>query len=560
MITASRSDTHFNIAARLVETAQRMPKAPAVIVPKGRDNQGRRQYATYTFEELNCDSDRLASSLVAWGMPRRARLALMVRPGFDFISLVFALFKAGAVQILIDPGMGRRSLLKCLDEAEPEGFIAIPLVHAVRSLLPGRYPRARWNVTVGRRWWWAGPTLQELRNDPERLPEMVAADADDPAAIIFTSGSTGPPKGVLYQHRNFIGQVDQIRDRYGIEPGGVDLACFPLFALFNSAMGVTTVIPEMDATRPAQVDPRNILEAIRDCGVTQSFASPAVWNRVGLYCQQHGMKIAGLKRVFSAGAPVPAHVLERMTNCLDAGSEIHTPYGATEALPVASIAASEVLGETSQRTSQGGGVCVGRNFPGISWKVIDIVDGPINSLVDVPEVSAGTIGELIVRGEVVTREYVGRPELTALAKINDGRDVWHRMGDVGYFDDQQRFWFCGRMSHRVVTPQGTMFTIPCEAIFNNHSAIFRSALVGVGPRGNQRPVIVLEPWPEHFPRNRAQRRQLLEEIRALAKNHSLTESIDDFLLRRSLPVDIRHNAKIFREKLAVWAATRLCAR
>ncbi len=401
-------------------------------------------------------------------------------------------------------------------------------------------------------------TLDELaeRGDPNSSPLVVAAA--DPAAIIFTTGSTGPPKGVLYRHGNFFEQVSQLQEFYGIEPGEIDLPGFPLFGLFNCAMGVTTVIPDMDPTRPARVDPRNIIEAVNDWQVTQAFGSPAIWNRVGRHCEAlGGVRLPTLKRVLSAGAPVPAHVLLRMVACMASDGDVHTPYGATEALPVASIAASEVLNETSERTRHGAGVCVGRRFSGIQWKVIQIVDGPIAKLSDTVELPPGEIGELIVRGAVVTTEYATRREANRLGKILDGERVWHRMGDVGYLDDRERFWFCGRLAHRVLTAAGPMYTERCEAIFNNHAAIYRSALVGVGPAGTQRPVIICEPWPGRMPKNRRGRQRLLSELAEVGRSSPLTESIRDFFLHPSLPVDIRHNAKIFREKLAPWAARRL---
>lgn len=546
-----------NVARRLSVTAARMPDAVAIAMPRGRDANGKRQYETCTFRELEADTSRIASGLRAMGVVPGTRIALLVRPSREFISLVFALFKVGAVTILIDPGMGRKNLIQCLAEAEPEGFVAIPLVHVVRTLFKRRFPRARFNVTVGRRLFWDGLTLDEVRQRGSDSPFCHQTNADDPAAIIFTTGSTGPPKGVLYCHGNFDRQVSELGDFYKIRPGEIDLPGFPLFGLFNCALGVTTVIPDMDPTRPAQVDPRKIVEAIRDWQVTQAFGSPAIWNRVGQYCEQQQIQLPTLRRVLSAGAPVPPHVLARMKHCIAADGDVHTPYGATEALPVASIAASEVLSETQFLWAQGNGTCIGRRFPGIDWKIIAITDGPIADPAAVKELPLGQIGELIVSGPVVTREYVTRVEANAWGKIIDGPRVWHRMGDVGHLDQAGRFWFCGRMAHRVQTAEGVMFTIPCEAIFNQHPDVYRSALVGVGPPGQQQPAIVVEPWPGHMPRGRAAREKLLGELAELAHGNSLTSRIHDFLLHPSLPVDIRHNAKIFREKLAVWAAPRL---
>jgi acyl-CoA synthetase (AMP-forming)/AMP-acid ligase II len=322
-------------------------------------------------------------------------------------------------------------------------------------------------------------------------------------------------------------------------------------------MGVTAVIPDMDPSRPAQVDPAKIVEASGDWQVTQAFGSPAIWNRVGRYCQDRGIRLPTVRRVLSAGAPVPAEVLERMKACIHPDGDIHTPYGATEALPVASISASEVLGETVQQTRRGAGVCVGHRFPGIQWKVVKIVDGPIGSLDKIEELPVGEIGELIVHGAVVTREYVTRLEANALGKIADGESVWHRMGDAGYLDEQERFWFCGRVAHRVLTAAGPMYTICCEAIFNQHPDVFRSALVGVGPSGRQRPVIVLEPRPGRMPADKRAREAWLMDIRRLGRENRLTAAIDDYLLHPGFPVDIRHNVKIFREKLALWATRQV---
>ncbi|MEX2026841.1 MAG: fatty acid CoA ligase family protein, partial [Pirellulaceae bacterium] len=411
--------TITNVGLRLSETARRDPAGIAVAMPRGRDATGKRRYETLTFKQLDDDTNLIADGLAWMGVPRGSRLVLMVPPSIDFIALTFALFKAGMITVLIDPGMGRKNLVQCLADVEPDGIIGIPLVHAIRAVLRHRFPKAIHNITVGRRWFWGGRTLKQLRSRRADNFQPAATDADDPAAIIFTTGSTGPPKGVLYRHGNFTRQADEIRDFYQIQPGEIDLPGFPLFALFNCAMGVTTVIPEMDATRPAKVNPQNIIEHIRDWNVTQAFGSPALWNVVGRYCEENRIKLPTLRRVLSAGAPVPPHVLSRMKAAIPPDGDVHTPYGATEALPVASIAASEVLAETAERSRAGEGTCVGRRFPGIEWKVIRISDEPIATLDEAEILPYGEIGELIVQGPVVTMEYVTRIDSNALHKIRD---------------------------------------------------------------------------------------------------------------------------------------------
>lgn len=544
--------TNVNVAWRLDKFAASRPHSTAVAAAFSNPRRGRPRYDTITFAQLAADSDRIARGLRAWGIEPGMRLALLVKPGVEFVTLVFALLKAGVVQILIDPGMGRKNLLQCLEDAKPEGFVAIPMVQAIRRLLRRRYPAAKWNVTVGgRRWFWDGLTLDDVRNLGERDADLAAIElraVDDPAAVIFTTGSTGPPKGVLYSHGNFDRQVEEIRDSYGIAPGEVNLACFPLFGLFNAAMGVTTVFPSMDFSRPAQVDPRNIIRAVEDWSATQSFASPAVWNKVGSYCKTQDVKLPPLLAAYSAGAPVPPAVLEQMLHAMPDGARMHTPYGATEALPIATIEAREVLDETRHAWAVGKGTCVGTRFPGIEWKVVKVVDGPICTIDRAQELPRGEIGELLVRGPVVTSRYVTRVEANATAKIHDGPGYWHRMGDAGYLDDRDRFWFCGRVAHRVQTEQGTLFTDPVEGIFNQHELVHRSALVGIGPIGKQRPVVIVEL------RKDVRSRFTLESLGVIAKEHEVTNKIDTFLVHLSFPVDIRHNSKIFREQLAVWAA------
>jgi acyl-coenzyme A synthetase/AMP-(fatty) acid ligase len=384
---------------------------------------------------------------------------------------------------------------------------------------------------------------------------MAPTRADEMAAILFTSGSTGPPKGAEYCHGNFAAQVESIRDMYQIRPGEIDLPTFPLFALFDPALGMTTIVPDMDPTRPAAVNPLRIIEAVNDFGVTNMFGSPALLNTVGRYGAAHDVHLPSLKRVISAGAPVPAAVIERFLGMLGSDAVVHTPYGATESLPVASTSSTEVLGETRKATDIGKGVCVGRPVDAIEVAIIRISDEPIPTWDDSLRVAGGEIGEIVVRGPMVTRAYYNAEQATRLAKIYDaeGDGLAHRMGDLGYFDDQGRLWFCGRKSHRVVVGDETMFTVPCEAVFNTHPAVLRTALVGVERGGTTEPVLCveLEPEPQDGPVERGRLRQELLEIAAA---HEHTHRIRTVLFHPGFPVDIRHNTKIGREKLAVWAS------
>lgn len=546
------STEQANVAARLSKVARLIGSAPAIIEPDNRLLGGHR-YSLTTFEELDGVSDRIARGLLRIGVEPGMRLVMAVPFSSLFIKLTFGLLKAGAVPILVDPGMGRKYLVQCLQEACPDGFVAIPKAQAIRTVLRRRFPEARFNVTVGHRWFWGGKTLKDLVQLGAQESELPTVTADDDAAVIFTTGSTGPPKGVRYYHRVFNHQVDLIRGRYGIRQGRRDLACFPLFGLFDAVMGVTTIIPRMDATKPAEVDPRNILNAVREWETDQAFGSPALWNTVARWCVAHDEKMPTLRRVLSAGAPVPPHVLRMLRDIVHPEAEIYTPYGATEALPLASIESREILDDTMQASLAGKGTCVGSRFDSIEWRVIEIKDGPIERIEDAIPVKQGTIGELMVTGPVVTDQYVTRTDQNAIHKVRDGQRTWHRMGDVGYLDETDRFWFCGRKAHRVETVNQTLYTIPCEAIFNAHPSVYRCALVRSGEQGSATPVIVVEPHAEQRPSSATGKSELLAQLRDLAARHEHTRSIEDFrIYPQKLPVDIRHNSKIFREQLAIW--------
>jgi len=520
----------MNIASYLPKMAQEIPFQKAVVFPHDRDKEGRVSYTHYTFHQLNEEADRYAYGLQDLGLRKRMRVLLMVRPGLEFIALTFALFKIGAVPILIDPGMGKANLLNCIASVEPQGLIAVPFVHLARLFYRKYFHSVKYSLTVGKKCFIGGPTTQEIRRTEGKPFTMVETKDIDMAAILFTTGSTGPPKGVVYLHGMFNAQVKLIQQAYGIQKGEVDLPGFPLFTLFSTAMGMTSVIPDMDPTRPALVDPVKIVEAIQNHGVTNSFGSPAIWRRVTEYCLQEGIQLPSIKRILMAGAPVPGTILQRFTKILSKGADTHTPYGATESLPSCSISGTEILEETQAKTHTGAGTCVGPPLPSIKVKVIEISDKAIPTWDMVRELPQGKIGEIVVQGP-----------------------TWHRIGDVGYLDKKGRLWFCGRKTHRVITSRGTMFTIPCEAIFNQHPKVFRSALVGIGQQNPKQPAIIVEPKKGKMPRGKKEKQKFSRELKEIGKTCPLTQAIDIFLFHPSFPVDIRHNAKIFREKLALWA-------
>lgn len=528
-----------NISALITGLAAGIPDRPAVI------DGGR----TISFGELESEISLLAAGLSRAGITPGLRVALMVPPSIEFVALTFALFRAGAVIVLIDPGIGLGNMRACLGEARPEAFVGVPKAHAARLLLRWARKSLRIFITVGNKWLWGGFTLEEIK----RLGAGAAASSGGPspetAGILFTSGSTGAPKGAVYTHAMFSAQARMLKEYFRILPGACSVPTFPSFALFDVALGLTIVIPDMDFTRPAAADPAMLSDLINKYKAVQLFGSPALLDTLGRYGEKRGARLPTLQRVISCGAPVSAAVIGRVKKMLVPETQIFTPYGATEALPVACISS----GELAALAPGSSGACVGRTWEGMETFIINISDGPVPSWSEDLLVKDGEIGEITVKGPVVSPAYFGREESTALAKIRGaGGELYHRMGDIGWKDAGGRLWFCGRKSHRVTTAEGTLFTIPCEGVFNAHPEVRRTALVGVGPAGSQTPVLCVE-----LEKGAAPRASLAAELLALGAAHESTKTIRTILYHPGFPVDIRHNAKISREKLAAWAETRL---
>jgi acyl-CoA synthetase (AMP-forming)/AMP-acid ligase II/pimeloyl-ACP methyl ester carboxylesterase len=509
---------------------------------------GRPRYEAVTFATLAARINAYENGLAAFGLRAAERVIMLVTPGVDFLALSYAVMGRGAVPVFIDPGMGVDAVVACMREAEPSGFIGVPKAHLLRLKAAELFRTLRFRVVAGRFPVFGATPARDLVRAAAGQPAPVPRQADDPALVAFTSGATGRPKGVVFTNRMLAEQLAVFRGQFGFRRGDQDLPLLPVFSLFTAALGVGSIFPPLDPSRPLALDPGQVVRVMRDLGNQTSFGSPTLWSKLAEYCRRTGTSLPHLRRVFMAGAPVSQATIDLVTAACP-GAESFTPYGATEALPVTVAAAADLRQDPPVLALSGEeGTPVGRAVAGVSLRVVESVPGsPVAALVDVAE---RVIGEIVVSGVTVSREYLARPEATAASKVEDGGRVWHRMGDMGYLDGSGQLYFCGRRAHMVATPERVFHSVPVENVFNRHPQVSRTALVDVGGQ----PALVVEPRSRTLGTDA--RRRLAGELRAIGGRDPVTAPIRRFYFHPSFPVDARHNAKIFRDRLAVWAATQ----
>ncbi len=508
----------MNVAAYLQAAAKVRKDEPAVIMAATGES--------ISFFDLDWKSGAIAKGFAMDGINAGDRAVVMVRPGIDLILVMWACFKAGVIPVLIDPGMGIGNFLGCVERTRPTVLIGVPEAHYLSYLTFWKWPALSRRVYTVKRAGFDGRTLTELIGSPGvDRPRVV--DPEDNAAILFTSGSTGPAKGVLYTHGNFAAQVTSLRETYGYRSGQVDVAAFPPFSLFDAALGITSVIPDLDAANMAATKPEKIAEAITKYGAQNVFGSPVIWRTFAPWAVQQGLTFPTVERLMIAGASVPPPLIAQLRSLLPNG-DVGTPYGATEALPVAAVWGREIEAFAA-RSLNGEGTCVGKPAVGVEVRVLRRSDEPVLDEQEAEWLPQGEVGELCVKGPVVTQLYVDNMDANEKAKIPAGEDeVWHRMGDLGYVDAEGYLWLMGRKAEAV----GDLFTDAVEGRFNPTCG--RTALVGV--RGE--PWLVIEGAPDPAKAAQVMASGLVKRV----------------LFHPAFPVDKRHNSKIHRRTLAEWAA------
>jgi acyl-CoA synthetase (AMP-forming)/AMP-acid ligase II len=535
-----------NVAQLLTDRVQANPQGRCLV--HSQDGIDR----VMTFAEVERICDEHAHGLRTYGLRPGDRVLLMERPGPTFITLTWALFKLGCVPVFLDPGMGLKPLLSCIEKLRPDALIGLQRAHLLRTFHSQSFASVRRAVCTDGRWLGASP-LWRVTNPGAGSFTPHQVKKEQLAAILFTSGSTGPAKGVEYRHEIFVAQVAALKEMFGFQPGEMDMPGFPLFALFSTALGLTCVLPDLNPSRPASVEPARLVRSIQDWQVNNLQGSPAIWEKVGRYCQDFGIQLPSVRRVITFGAPISLDFIQMWRKILAGRGDVFTPYGATEVLPVSLISGQEVMDEASSHSQAGGGTCIGLPVAGAQVRILRCTDEPVSEWNEELMMGVGEVGEIVVSAEQVTWAYHQDAVATQASKIIQGERVWHRMGDLGYLDGQGRLWIVGRKSHRVQGKDQVYYPVCAEGIANTHPDVLRSALVGLGQPGEQKPALILQLVKPKLIRDMAERNRIAREVRERLSEHPIYGEVKQILFHKDFPVDPRHNAKIDREALAVWA-------
>lgn len=514
----------------------RSDDASAAVVEMGRRGPSR----TVTWRQLASTVRGMSAGLSAIGLQPGERVALLVPPGADLTAVLYATWRAGGVPVIADAGLGVTGMRRALRGADVKHVIGVARgLSAAKAMgLKGTYVSVGGFAPGMRRVLGVDYTAVDLieigrQVDPTAVPPVTAE-----GAVLFTSGATGPAKGVVYRHAQLEAQRDLVAQTFGVQSNDRLVAAFAPFALFGPALGITSVVPDMDVTKPGTLSAQALADAIAAIDATLVFAAPAALRNVvrtaSTLDQAQRERCERVRLLLSAGAPVPRETLQAAARLLG-NCEAHTPYGMTEVLPVADVTLDEL-----ERDGRGNGVLVGRPVNGVQVSVSPL--SPMGEAVGALTDTVDITGEIAVRGPHVKDRY---DQLWGTQRASARDHGWHRTGDVGHLDDRGRLWIEGRLGHVITTPAGVVTPVAAEQRLERLDAVRLAAVVGVGPAGHQVVVAVVEA-PLHDAG--AATLELTDAVRQAAGIEFAA-----VLVVEELPVDIRHNSKIDRASVADWA-------
>jgi acyl-CoA synthetase (AMP-forming)/AMP-acid ligase II len=552
----SRSTEQANVSRHIVELAQVSAYKQAITCLAGRDSNGKMSYSHLTFRQLDQRSNELARGLQQAGVIRGTRAALQMLPGIEWFSITYALLKIGAVPILLQPALGIRKMAQCVKAVEPEILITEPKYQALQTFNANNYQSVHLHISTEKRWYSKGISITDLQKNDHASFQPAEMRSHDTGMIVFsTSCESEKPKPTVFTHGMLNAIIELIRSVMAVTLESTLVTPFPFFMILAPATGIRQIIPASHSLKANKLDPRILVETIWDYGVTHLLMSSTRLMMLTEFLRNEAIFLPSMQRIASWGEPYPAFELQKLHSFINEKTQIFPIYGMAEAPVISTLGSHKIVSETQVKTERGFGLCQGQVVDGLEIRIIEVNDRPIDNWSDDLLVDKGGIGELVVKGEAVSRQYYNNSKNDALHKIPDGKFMWHRTGDIGWQDTKGHFWFCGRKQDRITIAENeTLYTIPCEAVFMQHERVHRCIIVGVGPVPYQTPVLIIELAPGDSGKYIS---TLTHELRDLALAYPHTGNIKNILFRKSFPVHSLYHQKINRKQLTIWAAKKL---
>lgn len=552
----SRSAALANVSRHIVELAQVSTYKHSITCLSGRDTNGKMAYSHLTFRQLNQRSNELARGLQQAGVIRGTRAALQMLPGIEWFSIAYALLKIGAVPILLQPALGMRKLALCVKTVEPEILITEPRYQVIQLFNSSNYQSVHLQINTEKRWFSKGLSITDIqKNEPATFQPAEMRQNDTGMIVFSTSCESDTPKPTVYTHGMLNAIIEQIKSVMAVSLESTLITTFPLFMVLAPAIGIRQIIPESHSLKANKLDPRILIETIWDYGVTHLLMSSTRLMMLTDFLKDEAIFLPSIQRIVSWGEPYPPLELQRLHSFINEKTQIFPLYGVTEAPVISTLGSHTIVSEMQVKTERGFGLCEGKVVDGLEMRIIEVSDRPIDNWSDDLLVNDGGIGELVVKGEAVSRQYYNNTKYDALHKIPDGKYMWHRTGDIGWLDTKDNFWFCGRKQDRIIiSEEETLYTIPCEAVFMQHERVYRCIIVGVGPIPYQTPVLIIELAPGDSGKYIS---TLTHELLDLAQAYPHTGNINNILFRKCFPVHSLYHQKINRKQLTKWAAKKL---
>ena len=468
------------------------------------------------YSELYAEVQQTAFYFQQKGIKKGDRVLVFVPMSIDLYRIVLALFYIGATAVFLDEWVSKKRLDLCCNIADCNGFVGV-----FKARLFGLFS-------------------EEIRRIPIKLhPRKKAHEAvvipeqmqnSDPALITFTTGSTGTPKAANRTHGFLKEQFNALVLEINPAPKDVDLPTLPIVLFMNLGIGCTSVIAEYKIKKPKSISPSYFVNLIEKNQITRLIASPFLVKIIANHLVKSQILLKSLNKIFTGGAAVFPHEASLFTQAFSSAI-VTVAYGSTEAEPISSITAQELVLKTRRIKN---GVAAGMPFSKAKVRIIALIDELPHKINEKElqklEVESGQIGEIIVSGPHVLGSYYNNEDAFKKNKIITEEALWHRTGDSGFIQEGELF-LTGRCQQVIKRNDDLILPFVIEMSLSEIDGVESGTIL---LQNEKLKLVVESDLPQEQIRNRVQNFQF-----------------DDLIVLKNIPKDPRHFSKIDYEKLKV---------